>query len=219
MGDSGAKPIGERECRIFWQGILFHYPARRKLLARQWLLETLQKDSVKATCLADYFRHLLDTILFSPFDFRLHSDHCSLLGGLRVPFSILTESERAFVVACHAQRERLWRKIMCGRHGEVDMSGFVFNVEIQCYEARPPYLDKTWQRLMVREVCVSIASARWAELIVAVQRLLREKKDRFLIELDTHLQLGKVQEMPCWGYVASEAHPAVAYQKGVEASY
>lgn len=219
MTQSDAKPIGARECRLFWQEVLFRYPARRKLIVRQWILETLRNETVKAKCLSDYFRHLLETILFSPFDFRLCADHCSLMGGLRVPFALLEDSERAFLVACHAQRDRLWRKIMCGQHGELELSGCVFNLDLQCYAACPPHLDKTWQRILVRDMCASIAPGRWVELIVAVQRLIREKRERFLMEVNVYLQLGRVAELPCWGFTPADAHPAVAYEKGAASAY
>lgn len=199
--------IGAVECRDFWRNVLFDYPQRRKRLVRQWLYESMQCRSI-----AEHLQTFLETLLYSNFSFEVHHDHCRLIGGFRIPYSWLTNEERAFLIQCFEQKSSLWNKISQGQNGEFSFTSFAYNAQLQKYD-NSDIVDKTWQRIMARDLCWLLVDSRYIDLFIAVQSLVVSHTDLFLVALNDAIQTDSLDQLPCWGYSFYEKHPEEEFQK------
>jgi hypothetical protein len=197
--------VGPRECRDFWKGILFDFPARRKRLVYQWFEQSMQENT-KLNSLNEHIRSFIENLLFNPFHFEMHHDYCSLINGYRIPYQMLNDSERAFLVECFDQRDSLWKKSAEGKNGEFSLVAFSFNDSIRKWDTKH-VIDNTWQRTMVRDFCWMLDEKYQMELLVGVQMLLKNKHDCFLLGILESLQRGNLYQLQCWGYHWFDKHP------------
>lgn len=188
--------VGPSELRDFWYGFFHDYPGRRKRLVLQWFNQSMQ-EKIKMNSLSEQLYHFIDTLLFSPFSFELHHDHCSFIHGYRIPYTLMIKEERAFLVHCYAYRDELWKKISTGKNGEFSLSHCTYNLKQDCI----------WQRQLVRDFCWSIKEQRHVDLLIALQSLLKSKPDVFLLAVMEAIQSENLARLPCWGFHFYDRHP------------
>lgn len=179
--------IGPAECRQFWGGILGGARERRQELVARWI-RSATRASRGVVRLADVITPLLRRLLYGLPDFSLHSSHCALLDGLPVPYELLVESERRFVLECARYRHVMWARVTEGNNGELACVGYRANNSLRV---------RTWHRLLARDACELLQGAR-AEVAAALQRLLLEHPaDVFLLALHDAVQGLSVGALPC----------------------